>query len=126
MKIRLDYVSNSSSSSFMIVGSVFNYDEIVEMAKLHKVTSEYYPDSTDYDEWDGYELVEALEAKFPGLTFTRGIENYYDDYCIGMEYEAMKSNETKNEFEARIKEKLKELTGKNQKIECLVDGGRDS
>jgi hypothetical protein len=128
MKIRIDYVSNSSSSSFMVVGSEFGTDAIVEMAKLNKVKSDYHKEDGEednYDDWDTYELAEALEDKFPDLRFCRGIEEYYDEYCIGLGYADMKPNETKKDFEKRIKDLLKKLTGKDCKIACHVDGGRE-
>lgn len=126
MKIRIDYVSNSSSSSFMVVGAVFTPDEIVEMAKRHKVKSEHQPEDSDYDDWETtYELTDALKKKFPDLSFQRGFENFGDNFCIGIEYNRMKNNETKKDFEKRIKKQLKELTGKNNKVECLIDGGSD-
>ena len=125
MKIRSDYVSNSSSSSFMVVGAVFTYDDLVEMAKRHEVKSEYHPDATDYEVWDPYDIISALGQKFPELEFNSGIENYHDDYCIGIGYGGMKDGETKKDFEKRIKDQLKELTGKDEKVECLVDGGRE-
>ena len=72
------------------------------------------------------EIIEALEERFPDLDFRHGIENFYDEVCIGMEYDRMKDSETKKDFEKRIADKLKELTGQEKSIECLVDGGRDS
>ena len=104
----------------MVVGAVFTYDELVEMAKHNNLKSE-----KDYEELDTWDLVEGLEEKFPDLTFCRGLENFGDDYCIGMEYSSMKDDETKKDFEKRIKEQLKELTGKDNKVECLIDGGME-
>lgn len=127
MKIRSDYVSNSSSSSFMVVGKVFTWDDLVAMAKKHKVKSPYHEgeEEPNYDYWDSYELVEALEALFPDLRFNCGIEEFYDEYCVGMNYDDMKPSETRKDFEKRIKEELKKLSGKDCRVECLVDGGRE-
>ena len=130
MKIRIDYVSNSSSSSFMVVGHAFDYEELVKIAEYNKLVSEYQDNSEDtpedYSEWDTGEIVEELEERFTDLDFQYGLENYYDNVCIGMGYDKMKDSETKKDFEKRIAERLKEMTGRDDiEVDCMVDGGRD-
>ena len=129
MKIRIDYVSNSSSSSFMVVGHAFDDEELVKIAEHNKLVPEYpeeHEGSEDYSEWSTGEIVEALEEKFKDLDFQYGLENYYDEVCIGMTYDQMKDSETKKDFEKRIADRLKEMTGKDSiEIDCMVDGGRD-
>ena len=129
MKIRSDFVSNSSSSSFMLVGHSFDNDELIKIAEYNKLMPEYpeeHENPENYEEWERWEIIEALEKRFPSLDFKYGIENFYDEVCIGMEYDKMKDSETKKDFEKRIADRLKELTGQNKSVECLVDGGRDS
>lgn len=126
MKIRTDYVSNSSSSSFMVVGHAFDNDELVKIAEYNKLFSEYQDSSDEYSDWSIGSIVEALEEKFKDLDFNYGLDNYYDEVCVGMTYEQMKDSETRKEFENRISSRLKEMTGKeNIEIECLVDGGME-
>lgn len=129
MKIRIDYVSNSSSSSFMVVGHAFDDEELVKIAEHNKLVPEYpeeHEGSEDYSEWSTGEIVEALEEKFKDLDFQYGLENYYDEVCIGMTYDQMKDSETKNDFEKRIADRLKEMTGKDSiEIDCMVDGGME-
>jgi hypothetical protein len=115
-KIRSDFVSNSSSSSFAFVGMAFDDDEIV--AAYKKV----FPDK-DTDEPDGYDGAEKIAEKI-GLDFTAGIENFYDNYIIGLSIEQMKDDETLGEFKAKVKEGL-EKAFDNAKPEILIDGGME-
>ena len=57
MKIRSDYVSNSSSSSFMIVGEVFSEDKIYDIGKKLGFV-------TDDDSGDTWDIVEKIAEKF--------------------------------------------------------------
>ena len=64
MKIRSDYVSNSSSSSFMVVGHAFDGGDLEKIAEYNKLVSEYHDTPEDYSQWSNWEIV---EAQTPGL-----------------------------------------------------------
>ena len=120
MKIRIDFVSNSSSSSFMLVGACFNDKEINDAwLKLHPEDSEKF--NEDSEKYGIYDVATDLAYEL-GLICECGIDNYYDNYVFGLSYDDMNYSETKGEFQQRIKSLLSKAFIVDEIGPCL-DGG---
>jgi hypothetical protein len=111
MKVRVGFVSNSSSSSFCIYGASMDLSEIIEKVKESHLIPEEELERLDEDnEW--YELGEILEKKL-GLS-TYQSEDYF---WIGREWSGIDDNETGRQFKDGVQKKLEDVFGS---IECAT------
>jgi hypothetical protein len=91
MKIRMGFVSNSSTSSFCIYGVYLSDEE----AKNIKGTD-------DYEFWEEKAGDLGLEHHHP---------DGFDGHYIGMDWSNIKGSETGNQFKKRVQKLITELIG---------------
>lgn len=108
MKIRLGYVSNSSSSSFCLFGYAIAEDAVDE---------------------EIYEGIAGRCTRQSGLNYAYGIDQYNGSTCVGLGPESIRDEETGLEFKERIFAAIKatfpELNISKNNLDWLTDGGYD-
>ena len=95
MKIRNGFVSNSSTSSFLIFGASFDESEFTEIAKKLGI-----------EDAGNYEIGESVAEKL-GLEYHSGQEGY-NNY-IGKTWDSIKDDETGKQFKDSITEKIQSV-----------------
>ena len=102
MKIRIGFVSNSSSTSFCIYGCYIDEHEIKKIAELLSCSPHAY-----------------IIADQLGLEYHQAFEDGYS-YVIGISPKNIKDDETGAQFKKRVQDKLKEI---DPNIQCDIHEG---
>ena len=110
MKIRTGFVSNSSSSSFLIYGAALGEEDLPKGA-VDAVDEDGNPEDAD----EAYEAWEKIATKYK---LDHHSPCYDSTHYIGLSWDRVKDNETGKEFKKRVEALLEKAFGK--KIECAT------
>jgi hypothetical protein len=130
MKIRSGFVSNSSSSSFLIYGTTLDAGEVSTIVKKmcdEGKCKDYEGKLVQFEDIDGEELYSLVEY----LKLPKGIDvhspSYSDVVYVGASWDTVKDDETGKEFKNRVFETLKEagLNIKKNELDTLAESWYD-
>lgn len=121
MKIRTGFVSNSSSSSFVVYGITMNSSEVLDLAKKLGYETAV---SEDEEYIDTYELLKFVAVKL-GKDWGSSTGPQGECPMLGRKYQSLKDDETGKQFRDSVQQKLSEMLGKKVNPEHVEEGWMD-
>jgi hypothetical protein len=128
MKIKSDFVTNSSSSSFVVMGVQIDTEQIpVEILEAIQKKHPELNDVKPEELFDKY-VYDVLDCLVDGSDLSSSYGYEYEGYVmVGLQYTIMDDNETLGQFKERAKQLILEKLGVEvEKVyhieDCWMDG----